>query len=439
MVSAQPENKPEREKGFEFTIVQKVAWSLLVGPALFVLLYGGSRSGKTAIIIANIFMRAIWAPGSRHLIARFRFNHAKTSLWYDTMPKVAKLMGIQHEVRWNQTDFVCRIGESEIWLTGLDDKERLEKILGTEYATIYINEASQVSYDAIEMVLTRLAQKTTLQPKLIIDCNPPTKRHWIYKLFILKRDPKENVPLAKPDNYVEMQLNPADNVMNIGETYMDILASMSARARKRFEKGLFGDDVEGALFKQEDIDRNREDVALNLTRIGVSVDPSITADEGSDECGLMVGGVDDGASFPDKLPHGYILEDCSAVMTPGQWGQKAVDLYNDYQADFIVAEANQGGLMVKHTIHTIDPNIKVYLVHASKSKIARAEPVSALYEQGRVHHVGIFTEYEEQLTTYTGKDGEKSPDRYDAGVWLLTKLMLRSPHDEASGPSAPKR
>lgn len=432
--------QPQSFGDFFLTRIQKIAMFLLSGPAVFVLLYGGSRSGKTAILVFSVFIRAMLFPGSRHLIARFRFNHAKTSLWYDTMPKIAKAMHIQGKIKWNKSDwFLIFDNGSEVWIAGLDDKERLEKVLGNEYATIYINEASQTSYLALLTLMSRLAQKIEgLKNKFYIDCNPPTKRHWIYQLFFMFRDPDSRVsmPVALREKYCNMRMNPEDNTANISADYLDLLDLMPERQKKRFKKGEFVDDVDGALFKQTDLDTYREDVAVNLTKIAISVDPAITADEGSDECGLVVGGIDD----RDPV-HCYLLEDASAIMTPGEWARQAIALYYAYDADYIIAESNQGGLMVKHTIETADPNVKVYLVHASKSKIARAEPISAICEQGRLHMVGLFPELEEQLTTFTGKDGEKSPDRYDALVWLFTKLVLRSGDGDGSsaGPSAPSR
>lgn len=426
---------------FITTVAQQKAIDLLADfKGLFILFYGGSRSGKTAIIIAIILLRAYFFPGSRHLIARFRFNHAKTSLWYDTIPKVARLIGLSRGMKWNKADWFIKFENgSEIWIAGLDDKERLEKVLGNEYATIYLNEASQISYLALTTVMSRLAQKIEgLKNKIFIDCNPPTKRHWLYQLFFLKRDPETRVAVPNPENYLHFRLNPDDNLLNISDDYMAILDSMPERQKKRFKLGEFLDDVDGALFKSEDIDKNRELEAMDLTRIAVAIDPGTTSDpNASGETGIVVGGIKDGPGKTGKpVKHGYILEDASGTYMPAEWARRAIKLYNLYEADCIVAEVNQGGEMVRHTIHSIDPNIKVYLVRATKGKIVRAEPVSAFYEQGRVHHVGLFSELEEQLTTYTGQPQEKSPDRFDALVWLLTHLMIGSVNTANAAPSA---
>lgn len=426
---------------FFLTIAQQKALDLLAASsAVFVLFYGGSRSGKTAFIVLVIFFRAYFFPESRHLVARFRFNHAKTSLWYDTFPKVAKLTGLRKVMKWNKADWFIKFDNgSEIWLAGLDDKERLEKVLGNEYATIYLNEASQTSYLALTTVMSRLAQKIEgLKNKIFIDCNPPTKRHWIYQLFFLFRDPETRVKIENETNYIHMRLNPDDNLENISEDYIAILDSMPERQRKRFKDGEFVDDIDGALFKQSDIDRNREDAAFDLIKTAVAIDPAVSSNpKSSGETGIIAGGVAEGIGPTGKPAlHGYILEDASGVYKPHEWAREAIRLYDYYQCDCIIAEVNQGGDMVRATIHAINPNIKVYTVRATKGKMTRAEPISAIYEQGRVHHVGLFAQLEEQLTTYTGKPEEQSPDRLDALVWLLSHLMLGLRSNDIAGPSA---
>lgn len=413
------------------TKIQQAAYDLIGKGYTFILLFGGSRSGKTFFLIWVIFMRAVLCPGSRHLICRFRFNHAKVSLWYDTIPKVMKLFP-HIKFKPNKSDWYIELpNEAQIWITGLDDKERVEKILGNEYLTIYINEGSQVSYDAYTTVLTRLAQKIKgAKNRVFIDCNPPTKKHWIYQIFFMFRDPDSRLPITNKEDYAALLMNPKDNLENISEGYLKMLASLPPRKRKRFEEGVFLDEIEGALFKDIDIDRARLDRADGLTRIGVAIDPAVTSKEESDETGIIVGGIDD-----QKPNHGYVLADLSGKYTPQQWARKAIQAYYDYDADFIVAEVNQGGDMVRQTIHSIDPNIPVYSVRATKGKMIRAEPISAICEQGRLHMIGLFSELEEQMTTYTGKDNEDSPDRLDALVWLFTKLMIFSEEDVSAGPS----
>ena len=171
-----------------------------------------------------------------------------------------------------------------------------------------------------------------------------------------------------------------------------------------------------------------------MTRIVVALDPSGTAGENSDACGIVVAGVAaDG--------HGYVLEDRTAVMSPAQWGALAVQVYSAHQADRIVAEGNFGGDMVEQTIRTvrdehdrpIGANVPFTKLTASRGKAARAEPVSALYEQGKVHHVGAFPELEDELCGWEPNSGQRSPNRLDALVWALTELMLDGGDDVGEG------
>lgn len=161
-----------------------------------------------------------------------------------------------------------------------------------------------------------------------------------------------------------------------------------------------------------------KEFAKTLNRIVVSVDPAVTANEESDLTGIMVAGVDINGTA-------YILEDATDQYLPEQWAAKAVSLYNEYEADLIVAERNQGGEMVKSTLRTVDETVPVKLVHASRGKYARAEPVSALYERGKVKHVKYLEALEEQMVTWEPLGSIGSPDRLDAMVWAVTNLLLK--------------
>jgi phage terminase large subunit-like protein len=171
------------------------------------------------------------------------------------------------------------------------------------------------------------------------------------------------------------------------------------------------------LWSMASLDAYRLREAPELGRIVVSVDPAVTATENSDEHGIIVAGIAD--------KRGIVLEDASIQGSPNEWARRAVSLYRSWGADAIVIEVNQGGDMVAHTIRTIDPNVKIKEVRASRGKHVRAEPIAALYEQGRVAHVGSFPELESQMTqmTTSGYEGEGSPDRVDALVWALTDLF----------------
>ncbi len=421
---------------------QQEANRLLAGPAGNIMLRGGSRSGKTFLLIRAICQRAINAPGSRHAVWRYRFNHAKTSIWADTLPKVLKLCFPMVSVNFNKTDFYVEFPNgSQIWIGGLDDKERVEKILGAEYATLYFNESSQISWASIETAMSRLAQKVALDPaiaaapinrdrgithlplKAYFDCNPPSKLHWSYVVFRSKMKPGTKEKLGNPDDYVEMLVNPTDNRDNLPEKYFEILANMSEAQRLRFERGEWASEVNGALWTIDSIDENRMTDPPEMQRIVVAVDPSGTKGDGKgDDIGIVCAGLGvDGRA--------YVLEDASCNMSPEGWGRRAVDVYRRRKADRIVAERNFGGAMVETVIRIADKQVSYKEVTASRGKVVRAEPIAALYEQGRVSHVGVFQDLEDQMANMTaaGYVGDNSPDRADALVWALTELMLGVP------------
>ena len=183
------------------------------------------------------------------------------------------------------------------------------------------------------------------------------------------------------------------------------------------------EDIEGALWSQGTIDENRcepEDLP-EMVRIVVSIDPAASSHEKSDETGLIAAGVDEDGE-------GYILEDRSGVYPPDEWAKFAIEMYHNHGADCIIGEVNNGGEMVEAVLRGINPNIPFKAMRASRGKVARAEPVAALYEQHKIHHVGSFPKLEEQLTMLTidfnRKKAGYSPDRADALVWAATELML---------------
>jgi PBSX family phage terminase large subunit len=223
------------------------------------MLYGGSRSGKTFITIYAIIVRASKCK-SRHVILRLNFNHCKTSIWLDTLSKVLSLCFPDLPVEWNKTDFYITLPNgSEIWIGGLDDEKRVEKILGKEYSTMYFNECSQIPYTSIQVALTRLAEKSGLKNKAYYDENPPTKRHWSYWLFIKKVEPIES-KAVNADNYKSILMNPADNLDNINEDYLELLSSLDDKQRARFLTGEFSDGDSGSVYYSFDREINVQEI-----------------------------------------------------------------------------------------------------------------------------------------------------------------------------------
>jgi phage terminase large subunit-like protein len=425
------------------------AQRILAGDATHIMLFGGSRSGKTFLLTRNVCMRAIKAPKSRHAILRFRFNHVKNSVIFDTFPKVMEIAFPGVKYRLDKTNWYAEFENgSQIWFGGLDDKERTEKILGMEFATIYLNECSQIPWASVGIAITRLAQKVDqvirgageqpLRPRMYYDCNPPNKAHWAYLIFIQKRDPDTKQNLSKPEDYASFQINPQDNEANLSIGYLDTLRSLGARLRKRFLDGQFADATPNQLFTDEWIEAWRHpevDSLPDLVRVVVGVDPSGSGDTDNadnDEIGIVVGalGADGNA---------YLLEDCTVKAGPGVWGRTTGSAYDRHEADVVVGEINYGGDMVRHVVQTARPRTPFKKVTASRGKAVRAEPFSALYEQGKVRHVGNFTALEDELTAFStfGYLGEGSPNRADAWIWVLAELfpgLVRAKKEEKKAP-----
>jgi phage terminase large subunit-like protein len=182
-------------------------------------------------------------------------------------------------------------------------------------------------------------------------------------------------------------------------------------------------DTPGAMWQQEWIDRSRIQSigGGDFKRIVIAIDPAATSGENADETGIICAAIDDAGDA-------YIIEDVSGRLAPHEWAQAAIRLYKKYRADRIIGETNNGGEMIESVLRSIDPSISYKSVHASRGKAIRAEPISAMYEQNRVHHVGIFTQLEDQMTSFTQDSTRASTgssfDRMDATVWALTELML---------------
>jgi len=209
-----------------------------------------------------------------------------------------------------------------------------------------------------------------------------------------------------------------ENARNLSPEFIDEM-------RRRYEGTRLGrqeleaqiiDDVDGALWERANIDEHRAHQTPPLRRIVVAIDPAVTSGEDSAETGIVVAGV-------DSQGRGYVLDDRSLRASPGDWAAAAVAAYHTHKADVIVAEANQGGDLVSTLIRTVDDRVPIRMVRASRGKRTRAEPVAALYEQGKVHHVGFLTLLEDQLCSWVPDVGD-SPDRLDALVWALTELMI---------------
>ncbi len=244
----------------------------------------------------------------------------------------------------------------------------------------------------------------------------------------------------RPIPLIRRLIKDASTVMTRGSTFdnaANLSASFLEAVKSRYDGTRLGrqelyaevlDDIEGALWNHALVDRTRTRADWAqlpvLKRVVVAVDPSGSAKRTADEAGIMVAGVGECHCLGRADLHAFVLEDRTGRYSPRDMGAKAIDAYHKYKASRLVAEDNFGGVMVHDLITLIDPRVAYKAVHASRGKLVRAEPVAALYEQGRVHHVGLFKELEDEMCSYAPLVSTESPGRLDALVWAITDLML---------------
>jgi len=283
------------------------------------------------------------------------------------------------------------------------------QLRGPEFDTAWVDELAKYRYARETWDMLQFTMRgTALDPRQIVTTTPRPIE--IIKSIVAGQEGQVHITRGRT----------IDNRANLAPSFLERIEARYAGTRlgrQELDAEILG-DLPGAIWRQAMIDAFREAEAPQLGRTVVSVDPAVTNTEESDEHGIMVAGMG-----PDQV--GYLIEDCTMSGTPHEWAQEAITKAHKYLADGIVVEVNQGGDMVAHTIRTIAPNINVIEVRAAKGKHVRAEPIAALYEQGRIRHVGQFPELEAQMCQMTneGYQGDGSPDRVDALVWAFSELF----------------
>ena len=281
--------------------------------------------------------------------------------------------------------------------------EEPERLRGPQHDGAWADELGAWKYEAAwDMLL--LGLRLGAEPRALVTTTPrPTK---------LVRS------LLSDANTITTRGSTYDNRDNLAPSYFASIITRyeGTRMGRQELMGELVDDVPGALWTLSLLDGLRVQAAPDLVRVIVAVDPAVTSGAESDETGIVVVGI--GADG-----HGYVLADRSCRMSPDGWARRAAQAYHEYQADRLIVEDNQGGEMVAFLLGTVDATVPIKRIRASRGKRLRAEPVAALYEQGRVHHVGTYPDLEDQMASFTG-DGGEHDDRVDAMVHALTEVML---------------
>ncbi|EIZ79222.1 phage DNA Packaging protein [Novosphingobium sp. Rr 2-17] len=419
----------------------------LYSTATNVLLTSGSGSGKSRLILEYLHDLCVAIPGSQHLVLRRTRASCKATLWNQVWAEVlASKPGLKDTLTVNREELTATYSNgSVIKFGGLEQGEARDKLLGGTYLTAFLNEATQFDYQDWTDISTRVRQRATFVGidgeervainKLIADCNPTKESHFLCRLFRDRVNPTTRIQLDNRATHAWVKLHPSDNIENLGADYIRTLEGFDPAARKRFLDGDWGSDVADALFPERWVHDNRVDGLpdgperqqaidewrARLVRIIVAVDPAVTANDKSDETGIIVAGI-------DHEGHGYILEDLSCKRLPLVWGKAVLDAYHRWQADRISVEGNHGHELLRTVLESIDPLANIHLLNAKTSKVSRAEPVANIYSKGLIHHVGEFPLLEDQMfaleSTYKKGQRGTSPDRVDALVWSVIDLMV---------------
>ena len=304
----------------------------------------------------------------------------------------------------DQKGYSSSVSEIRLWngskITGFAAQEP-ERLRGPQFHRAWCDELASWRYpEAFDQLMFGL--RLGENPQCVITTTPkPTK---IIKDLV----EREDCHITTGSTF--------ENAENLAESALSML-------KERYEGTNLGrqelyaeiiEAFEGALWKPALIEESRIHEKKEMSKIIVAIDPAVTANLNSDETGIIVVGKD----FNNEY---HVLEDLSGRHKPDEWGKTAINAFYKWEADVIVAEVNNGGDLVERLIRNIDSNISYRSVRATRGKILRAEPIAALYEQRKVHHVGVFAELESQMCSYTGETNS-SPDRLDALVWGLTEL-----------------
>lgn len=349
-----------------------------------------------------------------------------TSAYISIIPEFTsklEILGIEDQFHVTKTEIEHKATRSKILFRGIttgskNNTANLKSISGVD--TVLIDEAEELTdeetFDRIDLSVRKLG----VVNKVILVMNPSKKTHWIYQRFFKEAKIKDcTTCLTENCTYIHTTFE--DNLDNLDSSFIDQLNRLKNTNLKKYNHLVLGHwsdgDSDQALWKQANIDDTRVQEAPVFKRIVVAIDPAVTSKDTSDETGLVVCGVD----FSNEL---YVLEDATGTYTPTDWCTKAVMLFRKWKADRIVGETNNGGDLIETVLRTVDKNIPYKSVHATRDKLTRAEPVSAIYEQGQAHHVGRHVELEYEMTTWEAKAGQKSPNRIDALVWAATELIL---------------
>lgn len=385
------------------------------------LVLGGRGSGKSYAINTLLCLMML-EPNRTILFLRQTLTSAYISIIPEFNEKL-ELLGIQHLFEVTKTEINCPSTGSKILFRGIqtgskNNTANLKSI--NNVSVLVIDEAEELQDESVFDKIDLSVRQKGVQNKVILVMNPSKTNTWIYKRFF--EEPKITSPFnGVKDDVTYVHTDYRDNIENLDDGFINQVEKLQTTNVKKYKHIVLGywsdGDSDQALWSDAIINANRVSEAPTLKRIIVAIDPAVTSKDTSDETGIVVAGI----GYDDEL---YVLEDKTGIYTPSDWCKMAIMMYNKWKADRIVGEVNNGGDLIETVLRSIDKNIPYKGVHATRDKLTRAEPVAAVYEQGKGHHVGRLLELEYEMTTWEAKLGDKSPNRIDALVWAATELQV---------------
>ena len=353
---------------------------------------GGVGSGKTRLGCLSVFAQP---PGSLGVVAAPTYPMLRdaTLRTFLELARDGKVLDT-----WHASEMLARlVNGSEVMFRSADDPDRLR---GPNIGWFWLDEAAMMGVDVWNIMLGRLREA----PGRAWLTTTPRGDNWIYDRWVRKALP----------GYAMIRSSSRDNPFLPPDFIANLESAYTSRFARQEIEGEFLLDVPGALWKRAELDAHRVQSARVFSRVVVGVDPKASA-EADSETGIVVVGLgQDG--------RGYVIADYSIDGTPEQWAQRVAYAYETHSADRVIVEVTQGGDMVSSVLRATGVRLPIQTVRAARGKYTRAEPIAALYEQGKVVHVGVHSALEDQLCTWT--PGDSSPDRLDALCWAAWALML---------------
>lgn len=398
LASARPKQIPPRHKKW-------FAWMALAGRGF----------GKSRAVSEDTWWNAAWNDNTRWAVVAATANDLRRTCFegdsglLNVVP-IECLLGGSVDTAYNRSLFELKFANGSL-IQGFS-ADAFDRLRGPQFHGALIDELCAWSRDRDAWNMLMMTLRLGDDPRVVIATTPkPTT--------LLKE-------LVKRDDIVIVNGSTYENKANLAQPFLEMLERTYSGTRigqQELEAKIL-DTPEGALWTWELIEKARYmGVRPEFTYITVNIDPSVgDGNPNNDECGIIATGL-------GRDGYGYVLGDSTLSASPNEWVQKAIDLYHQINANWIVAEANNGGKLIESAIHATDSSIPVRLVHASQGKRTRAEPVAMLYEQGRIRHFGVYPDLENELCDWSPERSQYSPARVDSLTWGFTSLMVEKPSE----------